>query len=97
MDIRENSLSRHGEKCSLGVLRFYLAPSALGAAQDDSGKRFHPGHLLLRDAGSAGDAPSIAVSPRSEAGDEFSHACPADFNSNAATIAFARAAAVNDR
>jgi len=32
---RENFLMQHGKGNSVGILRLYLAPSALGAAQDD--------------------------------------------------------------
>jgi hypothetical protein len=58
MDIRENSLWLHGKGYDLGILRLYLTPLALGAAQDDRVRWHGQGRLLLRDAGRAGAAAS---------------------------------------
>ena len=42
------------ERPTAAQLRLYLTPLARGAAQDDRGRRFGQGYLLLRDAGSPG-------------------------------------------
>ena len=90
MDIRENSLERHGKGCDLRVLQLYLPPSALGAAQDDRVRWFCQGRLLLLNDGFAWDAPGVANFPRHEAGNELNHGCPT--KSNTAAIAFVRLA-----
>ncbi len=94
-----------GKGHDLGVLRLYLTPSALGAAQDDRSRRCRKCYLLFRDGVHPGAGPRVAVSSRNAADNEISHThsviartySAAIAASNASAIAFAVSISIDHR